>query len=110
MPIIMRKPVEFGKGLKTVPVDWKEHLRDNEQVFLTDNQLSVFFDPKNPGCERTIFYPLPFPYKFTENKWKYPELVNHDSLRSIGPKLEFASKTTAIDRKSTRLNSSHANI
>jgi hypothetical protein len=91
-----RKPVEFGKGLKAIGVDWKKILRDREQSFLTDNQLSVFFDKQNPGCERTHFYPLPFAHQFTGGKWDTPELVNHDSFRSTGPKLDFVSKKTLL--------------
>lgn len=93
----MRKPVEFGKDIKAAQVDWKNILRDREQSFLTDNQLSVFFDRKNPGCERTHFYPLPFPHQFTGGKWDGTELMNHDSLRSNGPKLDFESQKTTMD-------------
>ncbi len=88
--MLKKRPlVDFGKGLKPVRVDWKKILKDNEQTFLTANQLSVFFDKKNPGCERTHFYPLPFPHRFTGTKFSNAELVNHDSLRSTGPKIDF---------------------
>ena len=90
-----RRPVQIGKGLQPVRVDWKAILNDSEQAFLTDNQLSVFVDPKNPGCQRIHFYPLPFVHRFMNEKWNFEELVNHDSLRSQGPALNFkATKTT----------------
>ncbi len=95
--LIKRKPVEFGKNLTLAKVNWKQLLNDQEQSFLTDNQLSAFFDKKNPGCERTHFYPLPFPHEFTGGKWDTSELVNHDSFRSIGPRLEFESEKTTMD-------------
>lgn len=92
-----RKPVAFGKGLKTTPVDWRKILKDNEQTFLTDNQLSVFFDKKNPGCEKIHFYPIPFPHQFTKGKWDYLELVSRNSLQSVGPKIDFLSEKTTIE-------------
>jgi len=87
--LIKRPAVKLGRGLKSVHVDWKKILTDHEQTFLTGNQLSSFFDPKGPGCDRTHFYPLPFEHKFTEGKWSYEQLVNHDSYRTVGPKLDF---------------------
>lgn len=92
-----RKPKTFGIGLRPVAVDWKKILRNNEQAFLADNQLSVFVDRKNPGSERIHFYPLPFAHKFANGQWSYDELVNHDSLRSNGPSLEFAAKHTTLE-------------
>jgi hypothetical protein len=92
-----RKTVNFGKGLKPAKVDWKEILKNNEQAFLTDNQLSAFVDRKNPGCERLHFYPLPFPHEFSDGKWSFEELVNHDSLRSKGPSLDFTAKETTLE-------------
>lgn len=92
-----RKPVIFGKGLKAVPKQWKKLLRDNEQLFLTDNQLSVFVDRNRAGVT-THFYPLPFsPYKSTEKKWNFEDIANHDSLRSTGPTLDFEPKDTILE-------------
>ena len=94
--LIRRKSIAFGRGLKSVPKQWRRLLKDNEQTFLTDNQLSVFVDKKGAGCEKTHFYPLPFPHKFTGNKWSYRELTNHDTLRSTGPKLDFKPQKTQL--------------
>lgn len=92
-----RPPVKFGVGLRSMPVDWKTILTDHEQTFLTGNQLSAFFDRKGPGCERTHFYPLPFAHEFTGGKWDNPGLVNHDSLRSTGPSLDFPADNVTVD-------------
>jgi hypothetical protein len=92
-----RKPVDFGAGLRRVDVDWKGILRDREQTFLTGNQLSAVFDRTAPGCDRTHFYPLPFAHEFTGGRWDFPELVNHDCLRSTGPRLDFPAERVTID-------------
>lgn len=90
-----RSAIILGRGLPTIEKPWKRLLTNDEQHFLTDNQLSLFVDPKNPGCEKIHFYPLPFPHTFG-NSWDFEELVNHDSLRSIGPSLEFAAEETSL--------------
>lgn len=79
----------FGEGLMPVSKNWQELLKNDEQSFLTDNQLSVFVDKKKPGCKQTHFYPLPFPHQLVSGKWDFQELMNHDSLRSSGPWLDF---------------------
>ncbi len=91
-----REQVKIGHGLQTVNVPWMEILKNNEQAFLTDNQLSASIDKEKPGCDRTHFYPLPFPYEFTNGKWIWNDIVNHDSLRSIGPGLDFAPQKTEL--------------
>jgi hypothetical protein len=87
--LIPRESVTFGRDSQPVPTPWREWLTDHEQSFLTDNQLSVFVDSKGPGCERVHFYPLPFAHAFTGGRWNFEELVNHDSLRSTGPRLDL---------------------
>ncbi|MHB9036695.1 MAG: MGH1-like glycoside hydrolase domain-containing protein [Armatimonadota bacterium] len=91
-----RERVAFGDGSNGTNKPWKQLLRNNEQIFLTDNQFSIFVDKERPGCERTHFYPLPFPHKFTQGKWVWEELVNHDSLRSSGPSLDFTPQRTRL--------------
>jgi len=94
--LIKREQVTLGQGLQTVNVPWKQILANNEQRFLTDNQLSVFIHKRRAGCERMHFYPLTFPHEFMEGKWIWNELVNHDSLRSTGPELDFVAKKTDL--------------
>ncbi len=84
-----REPFQFDQNLKRTRTPWRSLLTGHEQSFLTDNQLSAFVSPQGPGCERIHFYPLPFAHRFTGGRWNYEELVNHDSLRSIGPRLEL---------------------
>ncbi|MCE5198020.1 MAG: trehalase family glycosidase [Armatimonadota bacterium] len=88
MPI-SRDPFVFGQHCTTVDCDWKKLLKNNEQSFITDNQLSTFVSNNKPGCDRIHFYPLPFPYTFSGDKWNYEELINHNSLISEGPALDF---------------------
>lgn len=90
-----RPAVAIGSGQPAQDKPWRQWLTNHEQSFLTDNQLSVFVDPKNPGCERIHFYPLPFPHHF-ERVWDFAELVNHDSLRSSGPCLELTADETQL--------------
>ena len=90
-----RPTVAVGHGLPAVDKPWRRLLTDHEQSFLTDNQLSLFVDPKNPGAERIHFYPLPFKHKLS-GKWDFEELVNHDSLRSAGPCLELTADETEL--------------
>ena len=91
--LIPRESVNFGAGLPAKISDWRSHLGNAEQSFLTDNQLSVFVNRKQPGCDQTQFYPLPFPYQFKDNQWDFHELTNHNCLRSVGPRLEFEPET-----------------
>ncbi len=91
-----RNPIEFGKGLPSVRKQWKTLLSNNDQSFLTDNQLSVFVDKTKPGCECIHFYPMPFPHKFVNGKWIWDELINHDALRSLGPVLDFTPNKTKL--------------
>ena len=91
-----RPAILVGSGLPAIDKPWRQLLTDHEQSFLTDNQLSVFVDPKNPGCERIHFYPLPFPHRFTDGRWTFEELVNHDSLRSSGPCLDLTADETEL--------------
>jgi hypothetical protein len=92
--LIPRKPIVPDRDLKGVRVPWRRLLTDHEQSFLTDNQLSVFVDRKGLGCERIHFYPLPFAHRLTGGRWDFEEMVNHDSLRSNGPRLNLPAKCT----------------
>jgi hypothetical protein len=94
--LLPRPSTIFDAGLPATPAPWRDLLANDEQSFLTDNQLSVFVDPQHPGCERIHFYPLPFQHRFTGGAWNFEELVNHDSLRSSGPRLETASTDTRL--------------
>lgn len=95
MPI-PRKPVKFGQNCTAVECNWKELLKNNEQSFITDNQLSVYASKDKSGCEKIHFYPLPFPYRFSGDKWDYEELVQHNSLISEGPSLDFTPDKTEL--------------
>ena len=95
MSLKPRPAITIGHGLPAIEKPWRRLLTNHEQSFLTDNQLSAFVDPKNPGCERIHFYPLPFQHKFN-SAWDFEELVNHDSLRSIGPRLELTVDETEL--------------
>ncbi|MCE7987046.1 MAG: hypothetical protein DYG89_38225 [Caldilinea sp. CFX5] len=90
-----RPTVALGKGLPALEKPWRRWLTNHEQHFLTDNQLSLFVDPKHPGCERIHFYPLPFPHHFADG-WDFAELVNHDSVRSTGPNLALTADETTL--------------
>ncbi|MHB1295295.1 MAG: MGH1-like glycoside hydrolase domain-containing protein [Anaerolineae bacterium] len=92
--LIPRTPCTIGAGLPATEKPWKELLTDHEQSFLADNQLALFVDPANPGCARIHFYPLPFPHTFAHGVWDFGELVNHDSLRGIGPSLALTADET----------------
>ena len=88
MSLIPREPYLIDPSLTKVEQPWRKWLGNHEQTFLTDNQLSAWMDEGRAGCERLLFYPLPFPHEFGAGCWDFAELSNHDSLRSIGPHLE----------------------
>lgn len=87
--LIPRNRIALGQGLETVEKDWKELLKSSEQSFLTDNQLSIFVDDRNPGCRRVHFYPIPFSHTFSGDRWDFDELVNFNSLVISGPQLDL---------------------
>jgi hypothetical protein len=91
-----RKRWEIDPGLERVAVDWKGLLENDEQAFLTDNQLSAFVDPKKPGCQRIHFYPLPFAHEFPTGKWSFAELMDHDCLKGVGPSLDLSPEQTSL--------------
>ena len=93
--LVSRLPLTVDASLPSIAKPWRQRLLNHEQHFLADNQLSVSVDPKNPGCERIHFYPLPFPHAF-EGAWNFEALVNHDSLRSIGPRLDLVADETEL--------------
>ena len=95
--LVPRQPVELGKGLHAVDVNWKELIANNDQQFLTDNQLSVYVDKCKPGIERIHFYPLPFPHEFKYGKFDFWELTAYDGIRSTGPVLDFTPDKTEFD-------------
>ena len=76
--------------------NWKDLLRSDEQSFLTDNQLSVSVDERNPGCDRVHFYPLPFPHEFTDGKWDFGELMRCSSLVVSGPRLDIQAEDSRL--------------
>lgn len=95
--LIPRDHVELGKRLPAVDINWKELIANNDQQFLTDNQLSVYVDKTRPGIERIHFYPLPFPHEFKYGKFDFWELTAYDSIRSTGPVLDFVPDKTDFD-------------
>jgi len=96
MALNPRPPLALGEDLPAVSQPWKRWLTNHEQHFLADNQLAVFVDPKNPGCERIHFYPLPFPYTFAHGIWDWFEMADRDSLRSSGPSLALVADETDL--------------
>jgi hypothetical protein len=92
-----RKPAFSEPRATATSIQWKTILKSDEQSFLTDNQLSAFMDETGPGCARSHFYPLPFAHEFSGSKWSFEELVNHDSLRSEGPKLDLKARGVKLE-------------
>lgn len=95
--LIPRNRTALGQNLEAVEKDWKGLLANNEQTFLTDNQLSVFVDERNPGCQRVHFYPLPFPHRFSGGRLDFQELMNCSSLHISGPQLDLKVDKTRLN-------------
>jgi len=91
MTLVPRRPYTVDPRLPAITKPWRKWLLNDEQTFLTDNQLSAWLADGRAGWERFHFYPLPFPVDLKE-RWEFPELVNHDSLRSVGPYLDVAAQ------------------
>lgn len=90
--LVPRKSLQTASDLPQTQVDWESLLADDEQIFLTDNQLSLFTKRDSAGGDLLHFYPLPFAHTFQSGKWDFPELINHDSLRVRGPVVDFSGR------------------
>jgi len=104
--LIPREGWKPNENLNAYECEWISLLRNKEQSFLTDNQLSIWLSDKNPGCEKTLFYPLPFPYKFREGNFSWNELGANDNLKSKGPYLDIEAasiETNFLPNETTRV-------
>lgn len=102
--LIPRDPMSPDQNLTSVRAPWRQLLTDHEQTFLTDNQLSVFVDKQGLGCEQIHFYPLPFAHHFAGGRWDFEEMVNHDCLRSNGPRLSLPVEPIELTFRPDRID------
>lgn len=99
--LVPRAPFSFipsglPRNAPRKPPFWRRFFAGLDQDFLTDNQLSLWARRDGPGIRALHFYPLPFAHEFTEPKWSFDEIVNHDCLRATGPSLQIQATRTTI--------------
>ena len=71
-------PCGLPRSAPRKPPFWRRFFAGLDQDFLTDNRLSLWVRRDGPGIRALHFYPLPFAHEFTEPKWSFDEIVNHD--------------------------------
>lgn len=90
---------QWATDLPDTPSDWADHITLPDCRFLSDNQVSLWAEPKGIGAEKITFYPVPRAPHLDSDRFD-TERIMRESLHVInGPHAEIIhdGKTVSFD-------------